>query len=126
MKNCSCGVCCFLGIVCAAIVLCCTYFVAKNCSIDINTALLVAIIILSVIVLAVIVAICIYFCSVASVKKEKIKNLKAIENFFYEKSSDSDENKKNQRKPANIKINNPLDENMLKLIRIYCDTLADI
>lgn len=94
-------------------------FVAKICSIDINTALLV-------IVLAVIVAICIYFRSAARVKKEKIKNLKAIENFFYEKSSDSDENKKNQRKPANIKINKPLDENMLKLIRIYCDTLADI
>lgn len=101
-------------------------FVAKICSIDINTALLVVIIALSVIVLAVIVAICIYFCSAARVKGKKIEKLKVIENFFYEKPSDSDANKKNQRELAKIKINKPLDENMLKLIRIYCDTLADI
>lgn len=114
MKNCSCGVCCFLGIVCAAIVLCCTYFVAKNCSIDINTALLVVIIALSVIVLAVIVAICFYFCSAARVKEKKIENLAEVNSFI----------KKNYDQITNM--NNPLDENMLKLIRIYCDTLADI
>ena len=45
-------------------------FVAKICSIDINTALLVVIIALSVIVLAVIVAICIYFCSAARVREK--------------------------------------------------------
>lgn len=126
MKNCCCGVCCFLGVLCVAIVLCCTCFVVKNCSIDINSVLLVVMIILSVIVLAVIVAICIYFCSVASVKKKKIEKLEVIVNFFYEKPSDSDANKKNQGKQAK-KINKPLlDESILKLIRIYCDTLADI
>lgn len=114
MKNCSCGVCCFLGILCVAIVLCFTCFVAKNCSIDINTALLVAIIILSVIVLAVIVAICIYFRSAARVREKKIENLAEVNPFI----------KKNYDQITNM--NNPVDENILKLIRIYCDTLADI
>lgn len=114
MKNCCCGVCCFLGVLCVAIVLCCTCFVVKNCSIAINSVLLVVMIILSVIVLAVIVAICIYFCSVASVKKKKIEKLAEVDSFI----------KKNNDQTTNV--NNPSDENILKLIRIYCDTLADI
>lgn len=114
MKNCSCGVCCFLGIVCAAIVLCCTYFVAKNCSIDINTALWVIIIILSVIVLASIFAICFDSWLAARVREKKIEKLAEVNSFI----------KKNYDQTTNV--NNPSDENILKLIRIYCDTLADI
>ena len=114
MKNSCCGVCCFLGVLCVAIVLCCTCFVVKNCSIDINTALLVAIIILSVIVLASIFAICFDSWSVASVKKKKLKKLAEVDSFL----------KKIYAHPINK--NKPIDENLLKLIRIYCDTLADI
>lgn len=114
MKNCCCEVCCFLGVLCAAIVLCFTCFVAKNCPIDINTVLWVIIIILSVIVLASIFAICFDSWLAARVKEKKIEKLAEVNSFI----------KKNYDHTTNV--NNPSDENILKLIRIYCDTLADI
>ena len=114
MKNCCCGVCCFLGVLCVAIVLCCTCFVVKNCSIDINSVLLVVMIILSVIILASVFAICFDSRSVASVKKKKLKKLAEVDSFLKKIYAHT------------INMNKPIDENLLKLIRIYCDTLADI
>lgn len=115
MKNFFCGlVFGLLGISCVVVVLCCTCFIVKNYPIDINTALLVVIIALSVIVLAAIVAICFNSWLAARVKGKKIEKLAEVDSFF----------KKNYDQITNI--NKPLDENMLKLIRIYCDTLADI
>lgn len=137
MKNCCCGVCCFLGVLCVAIVLCCTCFVVKNCSIDINSVLFAVIIILSVIILASVFAICFDSRSVASVKKKKIEKLEVIENFFYKipfkfdlpevnQGKGSEKKQTKGKKSTDNKINKPIDENLLKLIRIYCDTLADI
>ena len=76
-------------------------------------------------------AICFDSRSVASVKKKKIEKLEVIENFFSNNSSKSNEKKEEDQSEekglADDKINKPLlDESILKLIRIYCDTLADI